>query len=886
MKGYSRTARRGPSRALHAQPLALAVLIIAPVPRMAAAASRIQFDISPGPAQKSLLDFGDQSHLNVGFSADEVRGAYTNGLDELLEPRRALSRLLEGTSLCPFFTPSGKSVLVTHCTRSTDAAPASLDPAVAGVSTPAPPPPTPTVLVTGTNIHGLQPLAVNVLTISRQDFLAYGIHTTAELFARLPELAASTPAGARAVGNSGLGAPIDLRGQGPGATLVLLNGHRLAGSGDQGAFQDVTNIPLSAIARVDILLDGASARYGSDAVAGVVNFITLTGEQESQFSTQLDQGIGNSFHQALLSQLLAGEYGSGTGVAALEYIHATPWPGPNLFTPQTNATVDGVPGKELVSAYLHVQETLPLRTELTVEGLGTHRRASEQYDTTLAPAIPNASISQKTRATVQMTYVCAESKTAVGDSGVLMLSATRATETARQQNGSIGPVQFTGATTGAASASPIAPTSFSTLSRTDQVSIKFDDTIVSYPAGTLKGALGVESRYEILHTLDSTIYPELPNRYRRDVSAAFGELDIPLVIGDGSPEDLQTLELSAAGRYEHYSDFKGQYTPQYWLRWVPRRGVELRGSFGRSFQAPNLPSLDTSRNAIVLSEVADSQSPTGQSEAIVLSGNNSALSAQTATTESLGARFEWPFSQRTFLNTTLDLFRIHFYRRIQSADLTQLQLTDPSYAPLVDRNVSSAQHQQLCLSKQFYGSLADCLKDPIVVNLTLQNIDSLSTQGMQFRSDWSTPVGAARVELDLRGTWFRQFAERITPSAPAAALLGTENSPYDVQLSSALSIHLGHIELATLIHFLSGFHDDSTVPQRDVPAWTTVDLGVKYTAPHTSGVLRDSAISLTARNILDRPLPLLADTSANQNYDLLGGLPVRRLLSLGFQKNL
>ena len=67
-----------------------------------------------------------------------------------------------------------------------------------------------------------------------------------------------------------------LRGLGPSATLVLLNGRRIAGYGLSGKSVDLNTIPMSAIARVEILKDGASAIYGTDAVGGVINFILKT----------------------------------------------------------------------------------------------------------------------------------------------------------------------------------------------------------------------------------------------------------------------------------------------------------------------------------------------------------------------------------------------------------------------------------------------------------------------------------------------------------------------------------------------------------------------------------------------------------------------------------
>ena len=78
-------------------------------------------------------------------------------------------------------------------------------------------------------------------------------------------------------GFAGGGSGISLRGLGAGSTLVLLNGRRTApyGLADDGqkVFTDLSTIPMDAVERVEVLKDGASAIYGSDAIAGVVNII-------------------------------------------------------------------------------------------------------------------------------------------------------------------------------------------------------------------------------------------------------------------------------------------------------------------------------------------------------------------------------------------------------------------------------------------------------------------------------------------------------------------------------------------------------------------------------------------------------------------------------------
>lgn len=79
-------------------------------------------------------------------------------------------------------------------------------------------------------------------------------------------------------GTNGLSSA-NLRGQGAASTLVLLNGRRVAAHGLTGGAVDVNQVPFAALERVEVLKDGASAIYGTDAIGGVINFITKSNFQ-------------------------------------------------------------------------------------------------------------------------------------------------------------------------------------------------------------------------------------------------------------------------------------------------------------------------------------------------------------------------------------------------------------------------------------------------------------------------------------------------------------------------------------------------------------------------------------------------------------------------------
>src|SRR4051812_38008255 len=114
-----------------------------------------------------------------------------------------------------------------------------------------------------------------------------GLTTTSELLQKVTvSNGGSVPISNNATGFTPAATSISLRGLGGDATLVLINGRRVAtypvGNGGTQAFVDLNSIPLAAIDSVEVLKDGASAIYGADAVAGVVNIKMKRGMDGSQ----------------------------------------------------------------------------------------------------------------------------------------------------------------------------------------------------------------------------------------------------------------------------------------------------------------------------------------------------------------------------------------------------------------------------------------------------------------------------------------------------------------------------------------------------------------------------------------------------------------------------
>ena len=140
------------------------------------------------------------------------------------------------------------------------------------------------VSVTGSRIKRTDiETALPVTVIQKEEIEAQGITSAEQMLQYLniagngsDNLVAQVGVGSDEMrGNNGVSGA-NLRGQGADATLVLLNGRRVATHGLRGQAVDLNSIPFSAIDRVEVLRDGASAVYGTDAIGGVINFITRT----------------------------------------------------------------------------------------------------------------------------------------------------------------------------------------------------------------------------------------------------------------------------------------------------------------------------------------------------------------------------------------------------------------------------------------------------------------------------------------------------------------------------------------------------------------------------------------------------------------------------------
>lgn len=287
-----------PSRFLRALALGAALTLAS-----AAAETKKTFDVPAGDAAETLKKFSEISGRETLFAADAVRGVKTPAVRGDLAAGEAIAALLAGTGLSA--TPDAKTgafaVRRSESPNVERAVPLRGSRPLSDVKIEAGTVLMEEVEVTGSRIRSiLGEQGINpILTFTRAEIEQSGVTSLSDLRALIPQLSVGNTT--QFDGNSAGGAPegrltFTLRGITGNNTLVLIDGRRLPRTGQRVAATEnyeLTGLPLSAIERVEVLLDGGSAVYGADAVGGVVNIIT----RKNYSGSEVEYAYDNTFDQ-------------------------------------------------------------------------------------------------------------------------------------------------------------------------------------------------------------------------------------------------------------------------------------------------------------------------------------------------------------------------------------------------------------------------------------------------------------------------------------------------------------------------------------------------------------------------------------------------------------
>lgn len=313
------------------------------------------FNVPAGDAAAALKTFSQQAGVEVLFPTDAAQGVRTNAVSGSLTPRAALERLVAGTgfevvqdektgALGLRETAEAKNAASRTATRVVESASGEKAIELAEVR------------VLGSRIRQTEDAGPSpVSTYDREYIKSTGAFTLADFLNQLPQTYSGIGSGRGSAPNElnpefgqrtetssppfnfvigASAAPaaqtgvsgVSLRGLGSGSTLVLVDGRRASqsGAGNRGSdtrqgFVDLNTIPLGMIERVEVITDGASAIYGADAVAGVINLVL----KKNYSGTEINAGFRTTEHgggrERNASILQGFSYGNLSGTVSVEY---------------------------------------------------------------------------------------------------------------------------------------------------------------------------------------------------------------------------------------------------------------------------------------------------------------------------------------------------------------------------------------------------------------------------------------------------------------------------------------------------------------------------------------------------------------------------------------
>jgi iron complex outermembrane recepter protein len=183
------------------------------------------------------------------------------------------------------------------------------------------------VTATGTNIAGIAPVGTESVALDRDAILNTGQTSLSDVVRSLPQvtnLGVYREGGTQGGQNATQASVINLRGLGIGGTLTLVDGHRVPSTGTGTTMTDANQLPMAMIDKVEMIVDGNSAIYGSDAVGGVVNFVTrknFEGVEATFRFTAVDgyNEYGGSITGGHFWDHLGGGFGAGNLIVSYDY---------------------------------------------------------------------------------------------------------------------------------------------------------------------------------------------------------------------------------------------------------------------------------------------------------------------------------------------------------------------------------------------------------------------------------------------------------------------------------------------------------------------------------------------------------------------------------------
>lgn len=891
------------------------------------------------------------------------------------------------------------------------------------------------IVVTGTSIRGIKPVGSATVPLSRQDIQATGLTSTADVVRTLPQLQnigidETRNSGSQDAGtNSGKGTALNLRGLGANATLMLVDGRRIAPSGTVSAFGDPNQIPIAAIERIEVVTDGASAIYGTDAVGGVVNFIvrknfdgaevtgrytTTDGYEQSGISAVLGKTWSNGNlviaydhddRQAMLRgsspflrqdlRQFGGNDGriNGTTVTARVPVIVAQGGGViNYFSVPDNRTNAPLSAADLISGADVVDSAdfadyLPHRKRDSVtafanldltDGISLYYQGfynardsenrSYRVESLTVPAsnpyyiagIPGVAPGQSL--TVRYPwfkdfgrrYLIATERSYSNTFGATVdlpadwqMDAYGTYAVAEncqcEQGPSAGIVNTTALNailaSGDPSFNPFSPDPISDSVRqrvlgvnlqrnktvlTDIV-VKMDGPLMEIPAGTIRAAVGaeylkVEGEYRNAGTttnIDNQFRATYSGDKTREVNSLFAELFVPLVAEDSNIPFVQSLDLSLAARYEHYSDFGETTNPKVGLSWQVNDELMVRGTWGKSFRAP---SLQENNEDVVTTFIATAYSNgsgdplipvtnplTGTSNVLArVQGGNNNLGPERATIYSVG--FDYSPSWLDGFRMSATYYNIEYAGKIVTlGDQASTFLVTAANRAAFDAYITPAPQPSTCV--EGVPSTYNPVYLPFVtagypipftgtpfcsltayLNGQAQNLGRVEQDGLDITLNYDFDTRFGQFSSGVSLTEILNLEQTLSPSSGMVDVLDTLNNPVSRRIRGSLGWRWDNVSANLFVNYTGDYLNTAPItvagvryPVTEIPSWTTFDASLSYvTADSFPSWAQGIRASVSIQNILDED-PNVVLTGANA-FDSQQANPYGRIYSFELTK--
>ena len=731
------------------------------------------------------------------------------------------------------------------------------------------------IVVTGTRIRGARVIG-EVIELDRDTIVEAGQVDLGEAIRSLPQnfSGGQNPGVGSGAGfvneNVNSASTANLRGIGADATLTLLNGHRLPyNSAFQGV--DISAIPLAAVDRIEVVPDGASALYGSDAVGGVINVILRRDFDGLTTSGQLGAATDGGYFRQQFDAVGGTGWQGGGLMLAYDYAHNS-----SIRADQRSyaATLDPevtlYPDIRRHALTLSAHQELAPGIRATIDGFYSRRttratNGAPAFRITQNPKLEGYAIAPALAFDIGSGW---EAKIA----GVYGSDQTRLDGT------------FV-----IAGSDPIVA-SGQYFNETITLEASAEGPLFDLPGGSARLAMGAGFRDTSLayDRNDGTISTTF--NVKRRARFAFGELYLPLVSPQNDVAGIAELTVTAAVRYEDYPGLDQQATPRIAVRYAPAENITLRASWARSFKAPTLYQQYVFYQAIAV-PASFVGAGTGSDTIIAAAGGNPDVEPERARSWTVGFDFSPPSLPEITISGTW--YDIRFTNRVVApiSGSVFAAYGDPAYASLVNFTPTLGAINGLINGAQFglenfTGAPFDPASVIAIIDNRNVNVAAWSIHGVDARIDWNHELGDRRsVGFDLSGSWLNS-EQRIVESLPLVQLAGTVFNPPQYRLRGTARLGLDRFRTSVSLNYIGALLDRRFESKRRLAPSATLDLAATYTLDQGDGREPSLELSFSIQNLFDQaPRRIEQFGPYDTPYDSTNYSPIGRFISVGIRRH-